>query len=681
MAEHKYTNKLIQEKSPYLLQHAYNPVNWYPWGEEAFSVAAAKDLPIFLSIGYSTCHWCHVMAHESFEDTEVAELLNKEYVAIKVDREERPDIDSIYMSVCQALTGQGGWPMTIIMTPDKKPFFAGTYFPKHNRMGMPGLITILERTSEAWKDSRESILDACSGIADSLHEQNTALEQVDYKRLITAAYEQYKTSFDSMHGGFGNAPKFPSPHILGFLLRYWKLTGSEAALKMTEKTLDAMRRGGIFDHIGYGFCRYSTDRTWLIPHFEKMLYDNALLAIANLEAYQASGNGSYAGTAREIFAYVLRDMTSPEGAFYSAEDADSEDSDGHMEEGRFYTWTPEEVRSVIGKGNDAERFMVLINITGRGNFEGRSIPNTINGSIPGSDLEFVELCREKLFENREKRKHPFKDDKILASWNGLMIAAMAMGGRILDDPSYTSAAEKAAQFVLTKLIDENGRLLAVYRGGASPLKAYADDYTFMVWGLLELYETTYKPQYLRRAVELSDSMIELFWDNDAGGLFMYGADSEQLIARPKEGYDGAMPSANSVAANNFIRLARLTGNSGFEDKAHRIIKAFSGSMDAYPAGFSHMLNAVIMLETGGNEVIVAGRPEEGAAELIEILRQGFRPFTVTMHYDKDTGELAKLIPYIADYSTVDGKAAAYVCRNFTCNRPATDAAGLNELLQ
>jgi len=679
--ENRKPNRLIHQKSPYLLQHAYNPVNWYPWGEEAFEKARTLDLPIFLSIGYSTCHWCHVMAHESFEDTEVANLLNKEYVAIKVDREERPDIDSIYMSVCQALTGQGGWPMTIIMTPDKKPFFAGTYFPKNNRMGMPGLVTILERAVEAWKDSRESIMDVCAQITGSLTEQHAALEQIDYNHMITAAYELYKNSFDSMHGGFGTAPKFPSPHILSFLLRYWKLTGNEAALKMAEKTLDAMRRGGIYDHIGYGFCRYSTNRTWLIPHFEKMLYDNALLAIANLETYQATGNGSYAGTAAEIFSYVLRDMTSPEGGFYSAEDADSEDEEEHMEEGRFYTWTPGEVRSVLGEGNDAERFMVLFDITGRGNFEGRSIPNTIKGSVPGSDLDFVERCRKKLFESREKRKHPFKDDKILASWNGLMIAAMAMGGRILGDPTYTSAAEKAAEFIMSKLKNEEGRLLAVYRSEASPLKAYADDYAFMVWGLLELYETTYKPQYLQSAVKLNSSLLRLFWDDDTGGLFMYGSDSEQLISRPKEGYDGAAPSANSVSANNLIRLARLTGKYELEEKAHQIIKAFSGSIDAYPAGFSHMLNAAVMLEAGGHEVIVAGRPEEGATELINTLRQGFRPFTVTMHYNEAAEDLAKLVPHITDYSTIGGKAAAYVCRSFTCNRPATDAADLNELLQ
>lgn len=681
MIENRKPNRLIHEKSPYLLQHAYNPVDWYTWSEEAFERALNKDLPVFLSIGYSTCHWCHVMAHESFEDTEVADLLNREYIAIKVDREERPDIDSIYMSVCQALTGQGGWPMTIIMTPDKKPFIAGTYFPKHDRMGMPGLITILERASKAWKENRDSILEICDHITDSLSDRQTVTGSIDPSRLIKAAYEQYKNSFDSMHGGFGTAPKFPTPHILSFLLRYWKLTGGETALKMAEKTLDAMRRGGIFDHIGYGFCRYSTNRTWLVPHFEKMLYDNALLSIANLEAYQATGNGTYAQTACEIFTYILRDMTSPEGGFYSAEDADSEDDKGHLEEGRFYTWTPDEIRNVLGEGNDAERFMVLFDITTRGNFEGRSIPNTIRGSIPGSDLEFVERCRKMLFDNRENRKHPFKDDKILASWNGLMIAAMAMGGRILGDSAYTSAAEKAARFIMSELLDENGRLLAVYRGEASDIKAYADDYAFMIWGLLELYETTYKAEYLRNAIKLNASLLELFWDNVNGGLFLYGSDSEQLIARPREGYDGATPSANSVAANNLIRLARLTGDTGLEEKALHIIKAFSHSIEDYPAGFSHMLNAVIMLETKGNEVIVAGKPEEGATELINVLRQGFRPFTVTMHYNKGMDDLVELIPFLSDYTTVEDRAAAYVCKNFTCSRPVTDAADLAKLLQ
>lgn len=687
--EQKYTNKLISEKSPYLLQHAYNPVDWYPWGPEAFSRSVSEDKPIFLSIGYSTCHWCHVMERESFEDVEVAQLLNKSFVAVKVDREERPDIDSIYMSVCQALTGHGGWPMTIIMTPDHKPFYAGTYFPKNDRMGMPGLMTVLKKSSEAWRENRDEVLKISSSIISAISgDETTSVEEVtnepagswNHIEIVNLAYEMYKRSFDSIHGGFGQAPKFPSPHICFFLLRYWKMTGNEAALKMVEKTLDSMRRGGIFDHIGYGFCRYSTDRSWLVPHFEKMLYDNALLAMAYLEAYQATGNGSYTRTAEEVFTYILRDMTSPEGGLYSAEDADSQDETGQNEEGLFYTWTPDEIRQVLGSGKEAERFMVLFDITARGNFEGRCIPNTIKGSIPGDDLEFVENCRQKLFEHREKRNHPFKDDKILTSWNGLMIAALSMGGRVLGNRKYTQAAEKAFLFIKERLFDEKGRLLAVYRDGASPVKAYADDYSFLVWGLLELYETTYKPDYLQEAVSLNNEMLKLFWDNEKGGIYLYGNDSEQLITRPKEGYDGATPSANSVAANNYIRLARLTGAHELEEKAIQVINFFSSGIRSYAAGFSHMLGAVMTLEAGGHEVIVSGDMEAGADELINVLRQGFRPFTVTMHHNEKVKDLGKLAPFIANYNTVDGKAAAYVCKNYTCQRPVTEAAALSELL-
>ena len=674
MLDNKYTNKLIQEKSPYLLQHAHNPVDWYPWGPEAFSRAVAEDKPVFLSIGYSTCHWCHVMERESFEDVEVAGLLNKDFIAIKVDREERPDIDSIYMSVCQALTGHGGWPMTIIMTPDAKPFFAGTYFPKQDHMRMLGIMTILKKTTQAWRENRDDVLKTSSSILITLSGSPESNDTVDYKELIHGAFKQYKGSFDSMHGGFGNAPKFPSPHIFFFLLRYWKLTGEASALKMTEKSLDSMRRGGIFDHIGYGFCRYSTDRTWLVPHFEKMLYDNALLAMANLEAYQATDNGLYARTAEEIFTYILRDMTSPEGGFLSAEDADSEG-----EEGLYYTWTPDEIRQVLS-GNDAERFMVLFEITSKGNFEGRSIPNTIKGNIPGSDIEFVETCRQKLFNCREKRIHPFKDDKILTSWNGLMIAAMALGGKVLGNGSYTAAAERAAKFVLTRLINEKDRLLAVYRDGASPLKGYADDYAFMIWGLLELYEATYKTEYLQNALKLNSSFLERFWDHEKNGFFLYGNDSEQLITRPKESYDGATPSANSAAANNLIRLARLTGMHEFEEKARQILQTFAGNMEGYPAGFCHMLSAAILLETEGTEVIVSGEIDKGADELLNILRQGFRPFTVSLHYHQDTENLKQLIPFMSNYTTIDGKAAAYVCKNFACNQPVTDAVNLREML-
>ncbi|MGE5613149.1 MAG: thioredoxin domain-containing protein [Bacillota bacterium] len=675
------------------------------------------------------------MERESFEDNEVARVLNRDFVSVKVDREERPDIDSIYMSVCQALNGHGGWPMTIIMTPGGKPFFAGTYFPKYSRMGLPGLMTILKRISEAWKNDRQALLDTADAIMAAVSGRNTPTASASTRasasrssaerilaeheekhaildKLINMAFGQYKNSFDDIFGGFGQAPKFPSPHIFLFLLRYWKLTGNETTLKMTEKSLDCMRRGGIFDHIGFGFCRYSTDRAWLVPHFEKMLYDNALLAIAYLETFQATGNRKYAGTAEEIFTYILRDMTSPEGGFYSAEDADSEDETGLREEGRFYTWTPDEVRAALGNGNsnEAEWVMDMLDITDKGNFDGRSIPNIIRqdteksifgsaginddadtndsagtvdkAGIPDTNKELWEACRQKLFEYRDRRPHPFKDDKILTSWNGLMIAAMAIGGRVLGNSRYTAAAEKAADFILRNLVDENSRLLAVYREGTARLKAYAEDYAFLVWGLLELYETTYKTKYLKEAVRLNRQMLELFWDGENGGLYLYGNDGEQLILRPKEGYDGAVPSANSQAAHNMIRLARLTGSYELEEKALRIIDAFSGSISDYPAGFSHMLGAAIMLKAQGNEVIITGSSDTGADELLNVLREGYRPFTVSIYINSEQAraDLFELVPFAANYPAAGGKAAAYVCRGFTCDNPVTDPEKLRELL-
>jgi uncharacterized protein YyaL (SSP411 family) len=681
--------------------------------------------------------------------------------------------------------------MTIIMTPGARPFFAGTYFPKHDRMGLPGLLTILERISEAWKNNHQELLDAADAITAAISgmdspsastvrksvtrtptaripavragkvntyddaNANTGKDKgtgtdtsaavglgadagaginvgagidteayADLDKIINAAFEQYKNSFDYKYGGFGHAPKFPSPHIFLFLLRYWKLTGNTTALKMTEKTLECMRRGGIFDQIGFGFCRYSTDREWLVPHFEKMLYDNALLAIAYLESFQATGNRKYADTAEEIFTYILRDMTSPEGGFYSAEDADSEDETGHKEEGRFYTWTPDEVRAALGDGknNEAEWVMTMLDITDEGNFDGRSIPNIINldnksgilgsaginnstginnsgyasvstdtGSsvdthnnsvISSSNKELWESCRQKLFEYRERRPHPFKDDKILTSWNGLMIAAMAIGGRVLGNPRYVAAAERAADFILNNLIGENGRLLAVYRDGTARVKAYAEDYAFLAWGLLELYEVTYKVEYLKETVRLNNQLLELFWDDENGGLYLYGSDGEQLIIRPKEGYDGAVPSANSQAAVNMIRLARLTGSYELEEKALQIIDAFYGSLSDYPAGFSHMLSAAIILRAEGNEIIITGGSDTGADELLDVLREGYRPFTVSIHI-KDgqvQADLLELVPFAANYPVAGGKAAAYICRGFACDKPVTDPQKLREML-
>ncbi len=665
-------NHLINEKSPYLLQHAYNPVDWHPWGEEAFIKARDEDKPVFLSIGYSTCHWCHVMEKESFEDDEVAEALNRDFIAIKVDREERPDIDHIYMTACQVLTGRGGWPLSILMTPDKKPFFAGTYFPKHNRMGVQGLMPLLEFMVKAWRGNRDALLRSGGKIIEALEK----FESVQMKELkpdiLHKAFSGFASDFDSIYGGFGNAPKFPSPQNIFFLLRYFHHTKDNKALEMVEKTLESMHHGGMYDHIGFGFSRYSTDRKWLAPHFEKMLYDNALLAIAYLETYLSTKKPYYAEIAQQIFSYVLRDMTSEEGAFYSAEDADSEGI-----EGKYYVWTVPEVLQVLGDA-EGKRFCTLFDITDKGNFEGKNIPNLLKAlellaSLDSAGLEKVKQSREKLLSEREKRVRPGKDDKILTSWNGLMIAAMAIGGRIINDPAYTMIAEKAAAFIFSKLIREDGRLLARYRQGESAYPGYLDDYAFLIWGLIELYETTYKPQYLQKALDLNGDLIKYFWDQENGGFFMYGSDGEQLITRPKAIYDGATPSGNSVAALNMLRLARLSGKHELEEMSYSLINAFGGSVHSYPQGHAHLLTALLFMEDGGKEVILVETEDdkEGALKMIKILNSDFRPFVTSLLYDSANKEILKVVPLINSYAPVESKTTAYICRKFACQSPVT----------
>lgn len=676
MPEHKYNNKLLQEKSPYLLQHAHNPVDWYPWGAEAFARAVGEDKPIFLSIGYSTCHWCHVMERESFEDTEVARILNKDFIAIKVDREERPDVDHIYMNVCQALTGHGGWPLSVFLTPDRIPFYAGTYFPKHDRMGMPGFVSVLERIKLTWDNKREALLESGSKIVNALgREQKTVGNMEPDANIISDAFEHFKSDFDDTYGGFGHAPKFPAPHNLYFLLRYWHLTKDASALEMVEKTLDAIQRGGIYDHIGFGFSRYSTDKKWLVPHFEKMLYDNALLAIAYLEAYQATKKESYADTARQVFTYILRDMTSSEGGFYSAEDADSEGI-----EGKFYIWKVDEIKKVLGE-DDGRLFCSFFDITEKGNFEGCNIPNLIKGVYPEDKKEFIERCRKLLFSYREKRIHPYKDDKILTAWNGLMIAAMAIGGRLLGDDKYSKAAEKAYRFIKSKLIRQDGRLMARYRDGEAAHLGYAEDYAFLIWGLVELYEATYKPEYLEKALILNNDLLRLFWDDANGGLFVYGSDSEQLIARPKEIYDGAAPSGNSVSAMNFIRLARLTGQHELEARADQLFKAFGNNISSYPRGYTYSLTALMYGKAASREIIIVdnGQPDKTEA-LINAANSIYNPFSVSMLLDGNDEAIKSLAPFTAGYVAVNGLPTAYVCEKFACSYPVTDKASLINLL-
>jgi uncharacterized protein YyaL (SSP411 family) len=666
-------NRLANEKSPYLLQHAYNPVNWFPWSDEAFQKAKSEDNPIFLSIGYSTCHWCHVMERESFEDEEVARFLNEYFISIKVDREERPDIDHIYMSVCQTLTGHGGWPLTVIMTPDKKPFFAGTYFPKQDRYGMPGIISVLASVHDAWTDRRDDLLKTGEQITGLLKEGNGKSSGSLSAKVIHDAYNQFDRIFDWVFGGFGSAPKFPSPHNLFLLLRYWIAYEDNNALDMVIKTLDSMYNGGIFDHIGFGFSRYSTDRKWLVPHFEKMLYDNALLSMTYLEAFQATGNEKYATIAREIFEYIKRDMTSPEGAFYSAEDADSEGV-----EGLFYLWSKDEIISILGK-NDGEQFCEAYDITESGNFEGRNIPNLINTKSP--DRDFVNKCREKLFYVREKRIHPFKDDKILTAWNALMIASLAMGGRILSDNSLTDMAKKAVKFIEVHLTRDDKRLLARYRDGEAAIPAYLDDYAYLAWAYLELYQTTFEPVFLKKAIEINANMKDLFWDTENSGFFLYGNDAEELITRPKDAYDGAMPSGNSVAAANLLRIARITGENALIEDYESVITYFTKQISQSPTGFTHMLTTQLSYLQPSQEVIIVTDGKNSLSNpLIKVLRDSFRPFTTVVLYGRDFQELKDLIPFISGYPTAPDKPLAYVCSNFACEKPVTNVEEFQQSL-
>lgn len=667
MKTDKNTNRLIHEKSPYLLQHAHNPVDWYPWGDEAFQKARSEDKPIFLSIGYSTCHWCHVMERESFEDDEVAEALNKYYISIKVDREERPDIDSIYMTVCQAMTGRGGWPLTVFLTPEAKPFYSGTYFPKHDRLGMPGFLSILRRISAFWRDNREELLAGSDRIMKAIKREFRNPLRLPNSELIERAYDTLRLSFDSDYGGFGRAPKFPMPHNLIFLLRYWYLYGESHALKMVEKTLESMYRGGIFDHIGFGFSRYSTDDKWLVPHFEKMLYDNALLAVAYTEAYKAAGKDFYADVAKRILTYLLRDMASPEGAFYSAEDADSEG-----EEGKYFIWTLDEVRQVLGE-KDGERFARFYDITERGNFEGANVLNKINIKTTPRDEDFAERCRQFLFEHRERRQHPFKDKKILTAWNGLAIAALAIAARTLDEPRYAEHAQKAVEFILKRLVRQDGRLMASYCDGETQAPAFAEDYAFLIWGLIELYESTYRPEYLKEALRLNDALTDLFWDEKDGGLFIYGRDAEQLIMRPKESYDGALPSGNSVAALNFLRLSHIAGRAELEALALKQFDAFGPVVSASPASHAFFLMAVMYYEAKPQEVIITGDyGREETREMVRLVHRSRNPFISSVVHSDERNGLKDIIPHIENYKVVDGNPAAYICRDYACRPPITD---------
>ncbi|MFD1774329.1 thioredoxin domain-containing protein [Paenibacillus rhizophilus] len=689
-ASPKYTNRLINEKSPYLLQHAHNPVDWMPWGEEAFEKAKAENKPVFVSIGYSTCHWCHVMEEESFQDEEVAELLNGHFVAIKVDREERPDIDSLYMSVCQAMTGGGGWPLNVVLTPEKKPFYAGTYFPKRRMMGQLGLMEVMDQIRMKWETDSIKLTqlgdDLLTEIKATALKNRGGEESGLSDELLHHAFRLYSTIFDETYGGFGQAPKFPTPHNLSFLLAYSQAYDKPEALRMVEKTLESMYKGGIYDHIGFGFARYSTDDQWLVPHFEKMLFDNALLASSYVEAYQITGKPLYSEVAESLFTYVLRGMTSPEGAFYSAEDADS---DG--EEGAFYIFSREEIEEALGV-QDMHSYCHVYGITEEGISRGYSIPNLLAGlpeeladKLDMNPLALrtrIEEWREKLFAYREQRVHPSKDDKVLTSWNGLMIAALAKGAKALQKPEYAKAAGAAADFIWSRLRREDGRLLARYRDGEAAYPGYVDDYAFLIWGLTELYEATGTAVYLERALVLTDGLLELFTDEEEGGFFFTGKDAEQLPIRSKELYDGAMPSGNSVAVKTLWKLAAITQDVKLKGVAERTAAVLGKAATKYPASYGMFLQALLVITSGGKEWVLSGKKDDPTLHsMISLVQQAYMPdASLLIHWEDPADKLSALLPHLKDKPAIGGDATAYVCQDFACQEPITSLEAVRELL-
>jgi len=703
-ADSEHTNRLGQEKSPYLLQHAHNPVDWYPWGEEAFAKARRENKPIFLSIGYSTCHWCHVMAHESFENDEVAAIMNREFVNIKVDREERPDVDRVYMTFVQATTGGGGWPMSVWLTPDLKPFVGGTYFPPEDRYGQPAFKSVLERIAMAWKDNHDKIVEQGAKIVDALRESQSATSakgKID-AAILDAAYRQLGRGYDPKEGGFGNAPKFPRPVTLNFLTRFYardpKSESGRQALEMILFTLRKMAAGGMHDHVGGGFHRYSVDRYWHVPHFEKMLYDQAQLAVAYLDAFQLTSDRQYESVGRDVLDYVARDMTSKEGGFFSAEDADSPVAAGvdrgHPEtkEGAFYIWTKKEIDDALGDA--AETFDFHYGVQPHGNAPEGSDPqdefrsqnilierHTIAETakhFQKTQKEIEKLLaqsREKLFSIRARRPRPHLDDKIIAAWNGLMISAYARGAQVLDEPRYLEIATRAAKFLRTNLYEEKSKLLyRNYRGGRSDIEGFADDYAFIIQGLLDLYEASFDVEWLKFAVELQETQDRWFFDEKNGGYFSTSGKDESVFLRMKDDNDGAEPAASSVAPLNLLRLAQFRDNKQMSEHARKTIDAFATTLSHFPSAMPQMLVTLDSASSKPRQIVIAGKKEapETKALLREVNRH-FLPKTVVFLADGAEGQkyLGEQNEAIRAMSPIDGKPAAYVCENFTCKAPVT----------
>jgi uncharacterized protein len=680
MREERKPNHLINEKSPYLIQHAYNPVDWFVWGDEAFAKARREDRPIFLSIGYSTCHWCAVMARESFEDEKTAAILNEKFVPIKVDREERPDLDEVYMKAVTTLTGHGGWPLSVFLTPDLKPFYGGTYFPPVPSHGLPGFPDVLNFIADTWESKRQEVVQSSDEITKAIGEGYALKEGELSKVLLDNAYAVVLSAHDSQFGGFGRPPKFPLPSYLGFLLRYNARTGKGAALGPVMKTLDAMADGGIHDHLAGGFHRYSTDRYWLVPHFEKMLYDNALLARVYLDAYRATRMERFAVTARDALGWVLDEMTSKEGGFFSAQDADTPEGEGH-----YYTWTPPEVYDVLGK-DDGAVFCGYYGVSPEGNFEGGRSILSVTKSVEktaaklGLTADQVENAlrkgRNALLEARRRRNRPRVDDKVLASWNGLAISAFACAHQALQDERYLSAATRSADFVLTRLV-QKGRspmLQRRYRDGDVAIEGNLEDYSFLVAGLLDLYEASFDQRWMTASIMLAEEMVGVFWDAVDGG-FLLTPPGRGIVAI-KEGYDGPTPSGNSVAALDLLRLAEFTGNHDFRDMAETTLKLFADAMESTPTGYLEML-AAVDFSFGSREIVVAGGwgPAEANAMVREIQTR-YLPTKVLALADGD----AAMAQLIEGKASIKGMPTVYVCENFACKAPVTDLDALRRQL-
>jgi len=684
----RFQNHLKNEKSPYLLQHADNPVDWYPWGDEAFEKAKKENRPIFLSIGYSTCHWCHVMARESFQDPEIGQLMNQVFVSVKVDREERPDIDSVYMTACQMITGTGGWPLTIIMTPDLKPFFAGTYFPKESGGRGAGLRDLILNINDLWNDQKHELLESAEELTLSLQQLSKFKSGQELEdNILESAYKSLSNNFDYEYGGFGDYQKFPTPHHLLFLLRHWKRKDDVNALTMVEKTLDAMVQGGIYDNVGFGFHRYSVDQQWILPHFEKMLYDQALLVIVYTEAYQATGKKRYMEAAQEVLEYLLRDMRSSEGGFYSAEDADSEG-----EEGKYYLWTADEIIKILGQ-EDGELFNQIYNVSADGNFKEESTGHQTGKNVLYQSKSWEELsselqktpeelwwkmesAREKLFKARQKRIRPHKDDKILTDWNGLIIAALATAGRVYKRKDYVLAARETLNFILNNL-KINDQLMHRWREGEAAVNANLDDYAYLVWGLLELYQTTFLPEYLQMAQEYNKKLMDHFWDPEQGGYYFTADFIPQVLVRQKEAYDTALPSGNSVQMLNLERLYLLTGNDEYRNTSIAMEKYFSAIIKRSPPAFTMFLSAIAFKIGPSFNIVVAGsKNKDDTSLMLKKLQEQYLPNCV-MVFNSGDNHLNELIENMEDKNMVNDQVTAYVCGDGACYPPVNS---LEELL-